>query len=313
MKICVLGGTGFIGRALIMRLVSAGHSVYVVTRRRERHRDLLVLPTLQLLEGDVHNPAVLRRVCQGMDAIVNLVGILNEAGHSGKDFERVHVELAGKIVEAGLSAGVKRLLHMSSLNASLEAPSRYLHSKAKGENLVHHASGAGLAVTSFRPSVIFGPRDRFTNRFARLLRLTPFLFPLACPGARLQPVYVGDVVSVFVSALNNHQTFGQRYDLCGPQAYTLHQLVDYIAGLIGVKRKIIPLSDRLSFFQAAVLEFFPGKPFSLDNYRSLQRDSVCQAGFPKLFNIHPARLETIAPTYLSPLHYSSDRLQAKGT
>jgi len=311
MKICVLGGTGFVGRALIMRLVAAGHYVSVVTRRRERHRDLLVLPTLQLLEDDAHNPVVLCRAFQGMDAVVNLVGILNESGHDGKGFERVHADLAGKVVEACLSTGVKRLLHMSSLNASLDAPSHYLTSKARGENLVHHAAGAGLAVTSFRPSVIFGKHDSFTNRFARLLRLTPFIFPLACARARLQPVYVNDVVEAFVSALNNHQTFGQRYNLCGPHVYTLYELVAYIAELIGVKRKIIPLNDRLSFLQAAVLEFFPGKPFSLDNYRSLQQDSICDAGFPEIFNIHPVRLETIAPTYLPPLNYLSYQTAAK--
>ena len=311
MKICVLGGTGFVGRALIMRLVAAGHHVYVITRRRERHRDLLVLPTLQLIDGDVHNPVVLRLAFQGMDAVVNLAGILNEPGHDGKGFERVHAGLPGKVVEACQSTGVKRLLHMSSLNASLDAPSHYLRSKARGENIVHHAAGGGLAVTSFRPSVIFGAHDAFTNRFARLLRLTPFIFPLACARARLQPVYINDVVEAFVSALNNHQTFGQRFNLCGPRIYTLYELIIYIAELIAVKRKILPLNDRLSFLQAAVLEFFPGKPFSLDNYRSLQRDSVCDAEFPQLFNIHPVSLETIAPTYLQPLpHY---RAEAKRT
>lgn len=306
LKICILGGTGFVGRNIVARLTELGHQTWIVSRRRSRHRDLLVLPTVQVVEGDVHNSVFLHRQFEGMDAVINLVGILNETGRSGRGFAKVHAELPVKIVEACRLAGVRRLLHMSALNASLAGPSHYLRTKAMGEEAAQRAASEEFRVTSFRPSVIFGPSDSFTNRFAQLLNLSPGVFPLACPDARFQPVYVEDVARAFVGALENHQTFGQRYDLCGLKVYTLQEIVSYIAGLIGRRTRIIRLNDMLAMLQAAVLEYFPGKPFSLDNYRSLQVDSVCSGTDEKrkkvwrdVFAINPAHLEQIAPGYLS--------------
>jgi uncharacterized protein YbjT (DUF2867 family) len=304
-RICMLGGTGFVGRQIAERLYRDGHEVTILTRRRERHRDLLVVPTVRLVDADIHNPAVLRREFAGHDVAINLVGILNERGHSGRGFARVHAELPEKVVEACRASGIQRLLHMSALHAALNAPSHYLRTKALGEETVHRAHGGELAVTSFRCSVIFGPRDGFTNRFAQLLRLVPGLFPLACPDARFQPVYVDDVAAAFVHALDDHQTFGQRYDLCGPKVYRLRELVEYIASLIGRRVHIIELNDMLSHLQAAIMEFAPGKPFSLDNYRSLQIDSVCSKGFPAVFGITPRTLESVAAGWLNP--HDADR------
>jgi NADH dehydrogenase len=249
-------------------------------------------------EGDVHNAGVLRQQFQGLDAVINLVGILNAPGRGEKGFERVHVELPRKIVNACREAGVRRLLHMSALHAGMDAPSRYLRTKARGEEVVHSTETADFHVTSFRPSVIFGPDDSFINRFAALLRLTPYFFPLACPSARFQPVYVQDVVTTFAHALEDHNTFGQRYDLCGPTVYTLAELVRYVAKQLGLRRKIIGLNDWMSKTQAACLQLVPGKPFSLDNYRSLQVDSVCTSGFPSIFGVTPRTLESVVPNYL---------------
>jgi len=299
MQIAVLGGTGFVGQSLCAQLVMAGHAVRVLTRHRERHRDLLVLPSAQVVEADVHNPAVLRREFEGLDAVVNLVGILNESGRDGKGFERAHAELPAKVVQACRQSSVTRLLHMSALHASPDGPSHYLRSKGRGEQIVHGAESSTLHVTSFRPSVIFGPRDSFTNRFAGLLRQVPYVFPLACAAARLQPVYVEDVVQAFVLALDRHTTFGQRYNLCGPQVYTLREIVTYLARQLGLKRHILPLNNALSYAQGAVLQFAPGKPFTPDNYRSLQVASVCDARFPDIFGITPGRLDEIVPTYIS--------------
>jgi len=297
-RIAILGGTGFVGHSLCERLVMAGHEVRILTRHRERHRDLLVLPTAQVVEADVHNPAVLKREFQGQDVVVNLVGILNESGRNGKGFERAHAELPAKVVQACRQNGVPRLLHMSALHASPDGPSHYLRSKGRGEQIVQAAESNTLHVTSFRPSVIFGPRDSFTNRFAGLLRQVPFVFPLACPNARLQPVYVEDVVQAFVSALDRQATFGQRYNLCGPQVYSLREIVTWLARQLGLKRRILPLNNVLSMAQAAVLQFAPGKPFTLDNYQSLQLANVCEAGFPVIFGVTPSRLEDVVPTYI---------------
>ena len=230
---------------------------------------------------------------KGMDAVINLVGILNEQGHSGEGFRRAHVELPRKVLNACHQNRVKRILHMSALNADANSgPSHYLRSKGEGENHVHAFAGK-IAVTSFRPSVIFGREDSFFNRFAQLLKLSPLVFPLACPAARFAPVYVEDVAACFVEALDDKDSYGQRYDLCGPKIYTLKQLVAYTASTLGVKRKIIGLPDVLSRLQANLLEFAPGKPFSIDNYHSLSEDSVCKQG-----KILPTAVESIVPYYL---------------
>jgi NADH dehydrogenase len=202
-------------------------------------------------------------------------------------------------VQACRETGVSRLLHMSALHAARTAPSHYLRTKALGEEAVHRAESPDFHVTSFRPSVIFGPGDGFLNRFAGLLRLVPGFFPLACPESRFQPVYVEDVVRAFADSFDNHKTFGQRYDLCGPKVYTLREIVEYVAQLMGKRLCVIGLPDGLSYLQALVLEVAPGKPFSLDNYRSLQVDSVCDRGFPEIFGITPVSLEEIAPTYIT--------------
>ncbi len=327
-NVCLLGGTGFVGHRIAARLAESGHGVTILTRRLSRHRDLLVLPTVRLVEGDVYNPVFLRRTFAGdvlegvatrmqasvgpgkkpvapMDAVINLVGILNERGHSGAGFVRAHAELPALVVEACRAAGVKRLLHMSALGASLDAPSHYLRTKAMGEDAALRADGTDMRVTCFRPSVIFGPGDSFTNRFAALLRLAPAFFPLACPDARFQPVYIEDVAQAFVLSLDLHKTFGKRYDLCGPKVYRLRQLIAYIAQLRGRRTRIVGLGTSLSKLQAAVLEFMPGKPFSLDNYRSLQVDNVCAQGaegnvLTEVFGITPTSLEQIAPAYLAP-------------
>jgi len=246
----------------------------------------------------VHHADFLHQQFEERDTVINLIGILNEKGRSGKGFMRAHVELPEKIIEAGRETGVSRLLHMSALHASRLAPSHYLRTKALGEEMVHRAENPDFHVTSFRPSVIFGPGDGFLNRFAVLLRISPGVFPLACPGARFQPVYVEDVVRVFTDSLDNHKTFGQRYDLCGPKVYTLREIVEYVAKLLGKRVCVVGLPDGLSYLQAAMLEFAPGKPFSLDNYRSLQIDSICEKGFPKVFDITTTSLEEIAPGYL---------------
>jgi NADH dehydrogenase len=299
LRVALLGGTGFVGSSLCERLVMAGHEVRILARHAERHRNLLVLPTAQMVEADVHNPIVLKREFQDIDVVVNLVGILNESGRDGKGFEHAHAELPAKVVQACRQSGVTRLLHMSALHASPEGPSHYLRSKGRGEQIVQEAESYALHVTSFRPSVIFGPRDSFTNRFAGLLRQVPFVFPLACASARLQPVYVEDVVQAFVSALDQHATYGKRYNLCGPQVYSLREIVAYLARQLGLKRHILPLNDTLSYLQAAVLQFAPGKPFTPDNYRSLQVASVCEAPFPAIFGITPGRFDEIVPTYIS--------------
>ena len=295
-RICMVGGTGFVGRQLVARLADEGHYVKVLARHRERHRDLLVLPTVHVIEADVRDEATLLREFRTMDVVINLVGILNESGRAR--FRAIHVELPRRIMAACRKTNIKRLLHMSALSADAgRGASQYLRTKGEGENAMHAESG--IAVTSFRPSVIFGPEDDFFNRFARLLKITPYFFPLACPQAKLAPVYIGDVVEAFARALNNRATFGQRYDLCGPSNYSLKQLVEFTAQQMGVNRRVIGLGKGMSSLFATLLEMWPGKPMSRDNLASLRQDSVCKGEFPAVFALTPTSIEAVVPVYLA--------------
>lgn len=308
--ICVLGGTGFVGKHLVAHLSDHGYSVRVLTRRRERHRELLVLPTVQLIEANVHDPDELAGHLDGCDAAINLVGILNEKGSDGSGFRAVHVELARKLVDACRRMGVGRLLHMSALGADAQAgPSHYLRTKGEAEDLVHASAGDDFHVTSFRPSIIFGPGDSFFNRFASLLRITPWFFPLACPNARFAPVFVGDVADAYVRTLESRASFGRRYDLCGPDVYTLRELVEYTAQCIDRHRTIIGLNDTLSRLQARMLELAPGKPMSRDNYRSLQVDSVCAENGLEALGITPISVEAEVPLFLAHRSYKAQFVQ----
>ena len=313
--ICLLGGTGFVGQHLVHKLTQQGYRVRVLTRRRERHRGLIVNPAVTLIETDIHDADALRQQFKGVDIVINLVGILNESDSKGAGFRRAHVELPENIVEAALATGVRRLLHMSALNADAgEQHSLYLKTKGEGENLVHAAAARGLVVTSFRPSLIFGAGDSFFNRFATLLKLSRPLFPLACPDSRFAPVYVNDVAEAMCRSLDD-ATGGERLDLCGPEVYTLKELVSYAREQLGLCCKIAGLGDGLSRLQARMLGILPGKPFSLDNYYSLQKDSVCTDNALPTLGITPTPIGAVVPGYLanrnSRGHYNTFRRQSR--
>ena len=292
-NVCVLGGSGFIGRHLCEVLAARGYRLRVPTRRRERAKYLTVLPTVEVIEADVHDPATLAWCLRGQDAVVNLVGVLH--GESGtRGFDEAHAALARKVVDACHAQGVQRLLHMSALNADARGPSEYLRSKGEAEVTVRDS---GLAYTIFRPSVVFGPGDRFLNVFACLQSSLPVM-ALACPDARFQPVYVEDVAAAFATALEDPEAVRAAYDLCGPKVYTLRELVRYAGEVSGHRRPVIGLGAGLSRLQAAVLEHLPGKLMSRDNVRSMSVDSVCTSAFP--FGIRPTVLESVARNWLAP-------------
>jgi uncharacterized protein YbjT (DUF2867 family) len=295
--VCVLGGTGFVGTHLVTRLAMQGHWVRVPTRAAARADRLRVLDTVQIIPADVHDPGTLAQLFAGADVAINLIGILNERG--GMTFKAVHADLAGKVVRAARTAGLKRLLHMSSLGADAkDAPSRYLRTKGEAEARVRE-SGAALEWTLFRPSVIFGPEDSLTNRFARLLRLGGGFLPLARARARFAPISVRDVVVAFVRALQDRGTIGQTYELCGPEVMTLEQVIRLTAVVAGLPCHIVRLPDFIGLLQALVLNAVPGKPLSLDNYRSLTIDSVCREDGCTRLGIQPEPMLAELPTYLS--------------
>ena len=304
----MLGGGGFVGRHLVARLASAGHRVVVPARRREAVKHLILLPTVDVLEADIHERAVLVRLFTDADVVINLVGILHESGRA--TFERVHVDLVRKMVDACATVGVGRLLHMSALGAAPSGPSQYLRSKAEGEAIVE---ASGLDWTIFRPSVIFGPEDAFLNMFAGLMRWLPIV-ALASPKARFAPVFVGDVAHCFAQSIDDERTARAAYALCGPAVYTLRELVAYVGRVSGSPRPIVALGPGLSRLQATVLEALPGQLLTRDNLKSMEVDSVCAGPFPPVFGIAPTPLDVAAPEYLTPeaLHSAFDRYRISG-
>ncbi|HMK87539.1 MAG TPA: complex I NDUFA9 subunit family protein [Steroidobacteraceae bacterium] len=299
LSICVLGGTGFLGTRAVARLIKDGHQVTVLSRDRELHKHLLVLPGLTLDNCDVYDEAELSERFRGKDVVINLVGILNERGFGGAGFRRAHTELTRGVLQAARSAGVARLLQVSALKAAPDAPSHYLRSKGEAERLIRES--AGLDWTIFKPSVMFGPGDTFLNRFAGLLASVPLVFPLARPSARFQPVFVDDVVDAILRSLHGGATSRQTYELGGPQIYTLREIVEWVAKITGHRRWIIGLPDFAARLQAFVMDFVPGRPFSSDNYHSLKVDSVCsEDGFARL-KLKPHSMVAAARQYLGAL------------
>jgi NADH dehydrogenase len=291
-NVLVIGGTGFVGRHVVRQLAAQGLQVRVPTRNRERAKNLILLPTVDVLKADVHHPPTLEQLVTGVDAVINLVGILHG------DFEQAHVELPRRIVQACGKAGVGRLVHVSALKAAPDAPSTYLRSKAQGEVEVRQGQAAGLQTTILRPSVIFGREDRFLNLFAQLARKLPLL-ALASPRARFQPIHVLDVARAIALALTDPRTFGQTYELCGPNVYSLRQLVEYVVHALGLRRGVVGLGPSLSMVQAAFLERLPGQLMTRDNVRSMRVDNVCDCPFPEVFGFVPTPLEAVVPLYIA--------------
>ncbi len=297
-QILILGGSGFVGRHVCAKLAQLQWRITVPTRRRGNAWAVQALPGLDVIEADVHDEVALGRLLAGQDAVLNLVAILHGTERA---FEQVHVELPRKLARACTAAGVKRVLHISALGAGLQAPSMYQRSKARGEEALR---AAALDLTVLRPSVMFGPEDKFLNLFARLQRLFP-LIPLAGSGTRFQPVWVEDVAQALVNCLQDERTIGQTYEICGPEILTLKQLVELAGCTSGVRhglgRPVIPLPMVLGRLQARLMELAPGQPLmSRDNLDSMKVDNVASGTLPGLqaLGITPATLGAVAPSYL---------------
>ena len=308
-NVLVLGATGFVGHSVCEKLVErsggAGGFIRIATRRAARAKPLQLLPTADVEVGDVHDDDALARMLHDVDAVINLVAILHG---SEPEFERVHVRLPQRLAAACARAGVRRVIHVSALGASPDAPSRYLRSKARGEAAL---ASVGLDVTVLRPSVIFGARDRFLNLFARLQAIFPVM-PLAGADARFQPVWVEDVATAIVRSLDDRSTIGLTVECCGPRQYTLKELVEAAGAWSGHRRPVLALPSWLGRLQAATMEWLPGEPLmSRDNLDSMRVPSVASGRLPGLdrLGIEPTSVEAIAPMYLGNVSEET-RLQA---
>ena len=298
-KILVLGGTGFVGRHVCEKLSRLSYRITVPTRRRENAKHIQHLPRLDVMEANIHDHAALIRLVAEHDAVINLVAILhgNAAG-----FERAHVTLPRSLAQACNEVGVKRVIHVSALGAALDAPSMYQRSKAQGEAVLQ---AAGLDLTILRPSVIFGAEDKFLNLFASLQKVFPVM-PLAGSATRFQPVWVEDVAQAIVNSLQASASYMPAIvEACGPDVFTLKELVQLSARVAGVNhgqgRPVLALPRSLGLLQAGLMRFLPGEPMlSRDNLDSMRVDNVASGKLPGLsaLDVAPSALAAIALLYL---------------
>jgi len=297
-KYLILGGTGFVGSHVCEKLSRLPCRVTLATRRRDSARHLQLLPMLDVVEIDVYDSVALAALLAGHDAVINLIAILHG---SEAAFEKAHVQLPLELTHACETSGVRRLVHLSALGAAPDSASMYQRSKARGEAVL---LASGLDVTMLRPSVIFGAEDKFLNTFADLQQLLPVV-PLAGSQARFQPVWVEDVANAVLRCLEDTSTIGQTFEACGPDVFTLKQLVQLAGRYAGINggegRPVIGLPDALARLQAWFMELAPGEPIlSRDNLDAMKTDNIASGKLPGLqaLGINPAALSAIGPTYL---------------
>jgi uncharacterized protein YbjT (DUF2867 family) len=292
--VVIVGGAGFIGRALAATLISRNKSVRIITRHRERARALWPLPRIEIVEANPNEEASLYEALENADAVINLVGVLHsKTGRPwGPDFDSAHVKLPARIARCMNRRKISRLLHVSAIGAADQAPSMYLRSKAAGEAALR--ANQSLQLTILRPSVVFGPEDQFMNLFGRMQKILPVI-PLATPHARFQPIAVEDLASAIANCLDQPETAGKLYECVGPEVLTLYELVHWAGVYAGC-----PRPDGAAWVQAWIMENLPGKPLmSRDNLASASVPNVGSGPMAAELGIpNPQSIHSVVPTYL---------------
>ena len=300
--VTVFGGSGFLGRNVVRALCKRDYRIRVAVRRPELAVHLQPagkVGQVHAVQANLRYPESVAAAMRGSHAVINLVGILAESGP--QSFAAVQAAGPGVVARAAAAIGA-RMVHVSALGADENSPSRYAQSKAEGEKAV---LAAAPTATIFRPSVVFGPEDQFTNRFASLARISPVL-PLIGGGlTKLQPVYAGDVATAIADAVDGKTRPGATYELGGPEVLTMREIIESILAIIERRRVLVSLPFGLAKLQAMLLQFAPD-PLTLtpDQVALLRSDNVVShtAKAAELtlegLGIVPDSLEAIAPQYL---------------
>jgi NADH dehydrogenase len=294
-RVCIIGGSGFVGRAIVHEAISQGHQVTVACRHPERARSLL-LSCERLVRADVADGSGLDDAVQGADIVINLVGLLFEKGRY--NFETVHVQGTEHVLAACTKAGVSQYLHMSALGAGQVEDSKYSMSKGAAEDQVRQTE---INWTIFRPSIIYGAGDSFFNKFKKMTDILPVL-PVISWYTRFQPVWVEDVARAFVASIGNKHVTGKEFELAGPKVYKFRQLQELLMDTLGRKRMLFSMPDKVAELLAAVTRFLPTPSITKDQLILLKHDNVVQGeAFPKIFG-DPSALEDILPTFICGSH-----------
>ena len=296
--VTVFGGSGFLGRHTVRALAKAGWRIRVAVRKPSLANFLVPMGTvgqIQLVKADVRDPDTVAAAVNGAEAVVNLVGILQEAG--GQKFEAIHAEAAGVVARAAREAGAGALVHVSTTGVDPQSDSQYSRTKAAGEQQVREAFPDAAIL---RSSIVFVPEDNFFNRFAGLARLAPGLPLIGGGHTKFQPVFVGDVAKAIERCVAEPPTRGKTYELGGPRVCSFRELLEIVLRETNRRRWLVPISFPVAMLQASILQLLPNAMLTRDQVRLLHYDNVVAPGALTLadLGIEPETLETILPTYL---------------
>ncbi len=302
--VTIFGGSGFIGRYVVRQLAKEGWIIRVAVRRaKDAHflRPLGTVGQIVPMATRVQDDASVARAVAGVDAVINLVGILYESGK--QSFDAVHHQGAKRIATAAKAAGVKQLIQISAIGASTKAASDYARSKGAGEQAVKKAFKDAVIL---RPSIVFGPEDDFFNRFAAMARLSPVLPLIGGGETKFQPVYVTDVAEAVATCLSRPGVQGETFELGGPRVYSFKELLRLTLQAVGRRRLLLPLPFGLARLQASILELVTLLPLPVapaltrDQVVLLESDNIVSKKAKTLadLGIEAHSVEVILPTYL---------------
>ena len=269
MNVFLSGATGFVGSHLVQGLVAAGHSVRALVHSLGKAKTRA--PGIEYIPGNILEPASLRDIMPGCDAVIHLVGIIDE--FKGTTFERIHHEGTRKVVAAARANSIRRFVHMSALGTRPNAVAAYHKTKWTGEEAVR---GSGIPWVILRPSIIYGPGDGFTTRMLELMRKAPLRLIVGSGRYPVQPVYIGDVVDCFVQSLSSDAALGREVALGGPRAMPIEEMLDALAAAAGIRKRKIHLPYWLMYANATLLEIFlPRPPVTCDQLTMMREGSTC--------------------------------------
>jgi len=301
-RICIIGGSGFVGRAIVRQAIQTGFQVTVACRHPERARDLSVAG-VRLMQADLIDGRGLDAAIEGSDCVINLVGLLYERGRYS--FDAVHVHGVEHVLAACKRHDIPQYLHMSALGAGVIPASSYARTKGDAEGRVRQSS---IAWTLIRPSIIYGAGDSFFSKFKSMSALLP-VFPVLAAEARFQPVWVEDVARVFVQCIGNRHVSEQTYELGGPKVYSFIELMQMLMLVLQRQRLLLPMPNMAAKVLAAVSKMLPVPLITTDQLTLLQHDNTLgDKAFPSEFG-EPTLLEEVLPTYITGLQ--ADRLQQR--
>ena len=286
----IFGGSGFIASEIVYKLSKSFKEIRLLTRNTQACNHLKVLKNIQIYLYEPSNVSSYSMHVNESDIVINTVGILNESRK--QSFHDIHFDFVRKIINKSKESSVKKFIQLSALNADESGLSKYLQSKGKADKYISSMSSTSFKTVILRPSIVFGEKDSFFNRFKSLLKLLP-VFPLACPNSMFSPIYVKDLTGFIKEASLTDKYDNTIQNVTGPKDYKFIELINFILSTMKIKRLIIPLNYSLSKLQAFAFTYLPGNIFTLDNFKSLQVDNISTGGLKGTSSI-----EDFVPPYL---------------